>query len=162
MPEVTEELRRWRRRLALDIAAWTSAPAVLGLLGLLSWVGWVSVGEMEWLAIAWFVISWVFTGGYRLRRTVSERPEPTEMSDAHQVATSALRSWRRRLRLDLAACVWPAIAYGILSAVWPLGVLGIDETTLHAIGWVMAGLVLLGTIRVIRTLRRRPIEPAER
>ncbi|GAA2175494.1 hypothetical protein GCM10009846_25620 [Agrococcus versicolor] len=79
MPEVTLELRRWRRRVARDIAAWLSPLLAHGLLGLLTWAGWVAIGEMEWLAFTWGVIGWVVFGTYTVRRTWRERPEASRV-----------------------------------------------------------------------------------
>lgn len=77
-PAHAAELRRWRRRLWLDLAAWLSPLVGYPILLLLSALGWLELGEMTWLALSSAVTAWVVFGTGRVRRTFDERPGSRE------------------------------------------------------------------------------------
>lgn len=77
-PARAEELRRWRRRLWLDLAAWLSPLVGYPVLLLSSALGWLELGEMTWLALSSAVTCWLLFGTMRVRRTLDERPGSRE------------------------------------------------------------------------------------
>ena len=78
MPEVTPELRRWRRRVIRAYAAALSPAALVGILGLLSHLGWVSLGEDVWQALSVGAFTLILIGAMPISRIFAERPDDAD------------------------------------------------------------------------------------
>ncbi|MFC7432092.1 MULTISPECIES: hypothetical protein [unclassified Agrococcus] len=68
----------WRRRLWRDLIAWIAPCLGYLIVVILSMIGWVSFGEVTWLALSWSIGAWLLVGTWRVARTLRERPEDRE------------------------------------------------------------------------------------